>query len=59
MLLKLKNLVTASFNTIYVLFTTEKFMKSRETALKEMIPRNIIQASLSSRNIILALFKLI
>jgi len=32
-------------------------MKSCETALKEMMPRNIVQALLSSRNIILASFK--
>jgi len=29
-------------------------MKSRETALKEMILRNIVQALLSSRNIVIA-----
>jgi hypothetical protein len=34
-------------------------MKYCETALKEMIPRNVVQASLSSRNIVLALFKLV
>jgi hypothetical protein len=32
-------------------------MKSHETALKEMIPRNIFQALLSSRNAIQASFK--
>ncbi len=41
------------------MFTYEKYMKSRKTSLKEIILRNIIQASLSSRNIILALFKLV
>ncbi len=34
-------------------------MKSYETALKEMMPRNVIQALLSSRNIIKASFKLV
>jgi len=44
---------------IEVSFTTEKYTKSNKTALNEMILRNIIQASLSSRNILLALFKLV
>jgi hypothetical protein len=34
-------------------------MKSCETDLKEMIPRNFVQASLSSRNIIQARLSLI
>jgi hypothetical protein len=56
-----KNLITASFNTkkshLSIVYYLE--MKSHETALKEMILRNIVQASLSLRNIIRASFKLI
>jgi len=42
-----------------VSFTTEKYTKSCETALKEMILRNIVQALLSSRNIVLESFKVV
>jgi len=41
------------------LFTFEKYMKSHKIALKEIIPRYIVQELLSSRNIIWASFKLV
>jgi hypothetical protein len=43
-----------SFKSHLSIVYTEEYMKSRETVLKEMIPRNIVKASLSIRNIIQA-----